>query len=132
MTMNRPIVALMMSRDEEDIIDDVITSWKRRDIPVLAIDASSDRTFEILSSYDHVQAFRQEAFFPRKGQRATDWVLNPLLDIMRRKFGPALLDAHRPCGRNLVSLSAKNRRCDGRRGSGTSSGQNVQPSPAHH
>ncbi|HYK80268.1 MAG TPA: hypothetical protein VEU95_11600, partial [Micropepsaceae bacterium] len=83
----RPIVALMMSRDEEDIIEEVLRSWRRYDIPVLAIDDSSDRTFEILNSYDHVRAFRQRSFFPNDEKGAINWVLNPMLDVMRSTFG---------------------------------------------
>jgi hypothetical protein len=84
----RSMVALMMSRDEEDIIEDVLLSWRRHDIPVLAIDDSSDRTFEILQSYDHVKAFHQRSFFPNDEKGPIDWVLNPMLEVMRSTWGP--------------------------------------------
>ena len=81
-------VALMMSRDEEDVVEDVLVSWKRHGVPILAIDDSSDRTFDILQSFDHVRAFRQSAFFPKRESGPIDWVLNPLLGIMRETWGP--------------------------------------------
>jgi len=84
----RQIVALMMSRDEEDIIEAVLRRWRREDVPVLAIDDSSDRTFEILSSFDHVRVYRQSRFFPAPQKGMIDWVLNPLLEIMRSLWGP--------------------------------------------
>lgn len=84
----RTIAALMMSKDEEDIIEETLLSWRRHDIPVLAIDDSSDNTFEILKSFDHVQAFRQRDFFPNDEKGPINWVLNAMLDAMRARFGP--------------------------------------------
>lgn len=60
----RSMVALMMSRDEEDIIEDVLRSWRRHDIPVLAIDDFSDRTFEICSPTTTCGRFISARSFP--------------------------------------------------------------------
>jgi hypothetical protein len=83
----RPIVGLMMSKDEEDFIEQTLSYWRRRDIPIFAIDDSSDRTFEILRSFDNVTAFRQEQFFPRREKGCLHWIYQPLLDEKRRRYG---------------------------------------------
>jgi hypothetical protein len=83
----KPIVALMMSRDEADVIGYVLESWRAFGIPVLAIDDSSDGTFEILQSFDNVTALRQEDYCPKGEKGPHNWVLNPLLDLKRSIWG---------------------------------------------
>lgn len=84
----KPVVALMMSKDEADIIATVLAGWRAQDIPVLAIDDSSDGTFDILRSFDNVTALRQRDHFPDGAPGMSIWVMNPLLELKRRRFGP--------------------------------------------
>ena len=92
----RPIVALMMSRDEADVVAEVVESWRAWDIPVLAIDDSSDGTYDILKSYDHVAVWRQDEFCPPGEKGTHNWVLNPLLERKRERFGPIVLGDMKP------------------------------------
>ncbi len=83
----RPIVGLMMSKDEEDFIEQTLTYWRRLDVPIIALDDSSDRTFEILQSFDNVTVFRQRLFFPEPAKGCLHWMYQPLLEEKRRRFG---------------------------------------------
>lgn len=83
----RPIVALMMSRDEDDFIGTVLQRWHDWDIPVYALDASSDDTFEILSSFPNVTALHQEDYCAKPPPGTLHWLYQVLLDRKRRDYG---------------------------------------------
>ena len=83
----RPVVGLMMSRNEVDIIAEVLESWRRFDVPIIALDDSDDGTYEILRASKHVTVLRQRAIYPRAEHGPLDWMHQALLEEKRKRFG---------------------------------------------
>jgi hypothetical protein len=79
----------MMTRNEVDIIDEVLASWRSFGVPILALDDSDDGTFERLLSDGNVSVFRQRDRFPGRHRGALHWMYQDLLDEARTRFGEA-------------------------------------------
>lgn len=77
----------MMSRDESDFIGTVLQRWRDWNIPIYALDDSSDGTFEILESFPNVTALRQRDFHSGPSRGTLHWLYQVLLDRKRRDFG---------------------------------------------
>ena len=79
-------IGLMMTYNEEDIIDDVLKSHKKYFDKILVLDGSTDKTPEILQSYDNVVYYlRDEQIFPKR--KVTDGVRQFLLEEAQKRYG---------------------------------------------
>ncbi len=83
----RPIVGLMMSRNEVDIIAEVLESWRRFDVPIIALDDSEDGTYDVLRASSHVTVLRQRERYPQAERGPLDWMYQTLLEEKRKRFG---------------------------------------------
>jgi len=83
----RPVVGLMMTRNEADIIEEVLASWRRLAIPILALDDSDDGTLDLLRRDPNVFALRQTDICGRRSSGSVHWMYQVLLDEKRRRFG---------------------------------------------
>lgn len=79
-------IGLMMTYNEEDIIEDVMESHKQYFDKILVLDGSTDKTPEILQSYDNVVYYlRDEQIFPKR--KVTDGVRQFLLEEAQKRYG---------------------------------------------
>ena len=79
-------IGLMMTYNEEDIIEDVMESHKKHFDKILVLDGSTDKTPEILQSYDNVVYYlRDEQIFPKR--KITDGVRQFLLEEAQKRYG---------------------------------------------
>ncbi len=79
-------IGLMMTYNEEDIIEDVMNSHKKLFDKILVLDGSTDKTPEILQSYDNVVYYlRDEQIFPKR--KTTDGVRQFLLEEAQKRYG---------------------------------------------
>jgi glycosyltransferase involved in cell wall biosynthesis len=84
---NELIVGLMMTRNESDIIAEILDSWLKRGLKIIAMDDSDDGTFEILQKYPNVIAFKQSEIYPENCIGSGDWMYQGLLEKKRELFG---------------------------------------------
>ena len=77
----------MMTRNEEDFIEEVLDFWSSLNIPLVVMDDSSDRTFEILQRYSNVYAFKQEEVYGTGISGSGDRMFQAILEKKRQLFG---------------------------------------------
>jgi hypothetical protein len=79
-------IGLMMTYNEEDIIEETMESHKKYFDKILVLDGSTDKTPEILQSYDNVVYYlRDEQIFPKR--KITDGVRQFLLEEAQKRYG---------------------------------------------
>jgi hypothetical protein len=78
---------IMMTKDEADIIEEVLEVYKTSNIQIVAMDDSDDGTYDILKSFSNVTVFRQEDEYGRNTKGSGDWMFQAILDRKRKLFG---------------------------------------------
>ncbi|MEK6558060.1 MAG: glycosyltransferase [Candidatus Margulisiibacteriota bacterium] len=79
-------IGLMMTYNEEDMIEEVMESCHKHFDAIFVLDGSSDRTEEIIRSYDNVQYFiRDQDLFPRR--KIYDGARQFLLEKAQEMYG---------------------------------------------
>lgn len=81
------LAAIMMTKDEVDIIPEVLARWSEFGIPIVVMDDSDDGTFEILRLNPNVHAFRQSKVYGRNTQGSGDWMFQAVLEKKREIYG---------------------------------------------
>lgn len=79
-------IGIMMTRNEADVIDEVMTELKKYFTQILVLDGSSDGTDEIIRSYDNVKYFIKDSELPYEG-RVKDGARQFLLSKAQEMFG---------------------------------------------
>lgn len=79
-------IGLMMTCNEEDVIDEVMREHKKYFDKILVLDGSTDKTEEIIRSYDNVRFFMKDSEIPFKG-RLKDGARQFLLEKAQGMFG---------------------------------------------
>lgn len=79
-------IGLMMTYNEEDIIEETMESHKKYFDKILVLDGSTDKTPEILQSYNNVVYYlRDEQIFPKR--KVTDGSRQFLLEEAQKRYG---------------------------------------------
>jgi len=81
------LIGLLLTRNEEDIIGEVMEEYSRHFDAILAFDSSDDRTLEIIKSFPNVKyaISEKESRLPREYIR--DGIRQLLLDKAQKMFG---------------------------------------------
>jgi predicted O-methyltransferase YrrM len=80
--------ALMMTKNEADIIVPILNDWQKWGVPVFAMDGSTDGTYDILKSYPNVKLFRDSELCAGADMHGSlDWAYQKLLDKKREALG---------------------------------------------
>jgi len=79
-------IGLMMTCNEDDIVEQVMTEYKKHFDKILVLDGSSDRTEEIIRSFDNVVYFLKESdIYPKRKVR--DGIRQFLLEKAQDLYG---------------------------------------------
>ena len=81
------VCAIMMTKNEADIIEEVLLRYEVEEIPVFIMDDSDDGTYDILKQYNNVDVFRQEKVYGRNVTGSGDWMFQAVLSRKREMIG---------------------------------------------
>ena len=85
--LDADMVGIMMTKNEADILPEILDRWSSLHIPIIALDDSDDGSFEILQSYWNVMAYKQSDFHDTNIQGSGDWMFQTLLELKRKHYG---------------------------------------------
>lgn len=87
MSYDKPVIGILLSKDDGDIINDVMTEYNKYFDAIYCIDASSDNSLEIIRSFDKVKYAKSEAELGIVGYELKDGIRQLLLPLVQKDFG---------------------------------------------
>ena len=87
MPYDKPVIGILLSKDDGDIINDVMTEYNKYFDAIYCIDASSDNSLDIIKSFDKVKYAVSEKELGINGAMLKDGIRQLLLSKVQDDFG---------------------------------------------
>lgn len=87
MEYNKPLIGILLSKDDGDIIEDVMTEYNKYFDAIYCIDASSDNSLDIIKSFDKVKYAVSEKELGINGAMLKDGIRQLLLSRIQDEYG---------------------------------------------
>jgi hypothetical protein len=87
MPYDKPLIGILLSKDDGDIVNDIMAEYNKYFDAIYCIDASSDNSLDIIRSFDKVKYAKSEKELGITGYEMKDGIRQLLLPLVQKDYG---------------------------------------------